>query len=243
MKPERRPERIWILGAGRFGRRALDTLLKRFPSASVTVVDRNPEALKACFNTEATESTERNGGGRPEPFHGSPRIKRLPGEGIGFLKKHLKEDAPDWIVPAIPVHVAFEWLKSEFESSCRLRGIPVPGPVFDTLPNPVRGRNRAVYMSNADFICPENCPEPETICTCTGKPRPRILHAVLAAVKHRNFRSIVVLSRQLAPGVGGYPPQALFEAHARVQASEAPILLSTACKCHGVMHAARILRS
>jgi hypothetical protein len=215
--------RIWILGAGRFGRRAADILLGRFPSASITVVDRNP---KAPVSAEIRR-----------------RVQLIREEGIGFLKKHLNApDGPDWIVPAIPLHVAFEWIKADSESSCGIREISVPEPVVVLLPNPIRGWNQAVYTSNADFVCPENCAEPETICTCTRKPRPRVLHDFLAVVEYRNFRSIVVVSRQLAPGVGGYSPEALFEARAKVLSSDAPILLSTACKCHGVMHAAWIQR-
>jgi len=218
--------RIWILGAGRFGRRAADTLLGRFPSASITVIDKYQ---KAPVSAEIRKWVHRK------------KIQLIREEGVGFLKKHLNaSDGPDWIVPAIPLHVAFEWIKADLESSCGIREISVPEPVFALLPNPMRGRNQAVYTSNADFVCPENCAEPETICTCTRKPRPRILHDFLAAVEYRNFRSIVVVSRQLASGVGGYSPEALFEAKAKVLSSDAPILLSTACKCHGVMHAARV---
>ena len=83
-------------------------------------------------------------------------------------------------------------------------------------------------MSMADFICPDHCPEPKDICTHTGKPRPFNLYKKLESIKYDHFRSVVVRSRQLSPGVGGYSPGALFHALDVIKSSTTPILLSTA---------------
>jgi hypothetical protein len=50
----------------------------------------------------------------------------------------------------------------------------------------------------------------------------------------------VIRSRQLAPGVGGYPPAALRQAEAASLAAPRSVLLATACKCHAVIDAFRI---
>jgi hypothetical protein len=92
-------------------------------------------------------------------------------------------------------------------------------------------------MSIADFECPENCPEPAGKCTHTGKPRPYRVYEKLAGIEYGGCRSIVVQSHQLSPGVGGFKPKALFQALEAVAVAERPVLLSTACTCHGVMHA------
>jgi hypothetical protein len=113
----------------------------------------------------------------------------------------------------------------------------VPEAVVQRLPNVFRGEGGAIYASNADFLCPDNCPEPEAICTHTGKPRPCNLYEKLGEVAAPPFRAIVVRSLQLAPGVGGYRPETLFQTLAAVQRVSGPVLLSTACRCHGVMHA------
>jgi hypothetical protein len=41
------------------------------------------------------------------------------------------------------------------------------------------GKAGQVFISHADFICPDNCPEPKDKCTVTGKPRPKDLFRLL----------------------------------------------------------------
>ena len=213
-------KRILVIGAGTFGRRAVDTLGAADPSTKITLVDQNAGPLHRFKNRS---------------------IETVCKDGILFLRKQLTDDRlPDWIIPAIPEHVAYEWIRVDSDRLYFIEPVPVPTPVFDILPNPIRGKNGEAYTSNANFICPDDCLEPEILCTCTGKSRPRILHSYLAGITFQNFRSVVVISRQLAPGVGGYTPEALFEALALVKASHTPVLLSTACKCHGVVDAFKI---
>ena len=44
----------------------------------------------------------------------------------------------------------------------------------------------------------------------------------------------MIPSRQLAPGVGGYPPGRLLELALDMAALEGKVLIATACRCHGV---------
>ena len=209
---------IWIIGAGKFGLKAVDALIRHFPEVRLTLVDKK---------LDKSESTDLSG------VH-----ELVLDDGIGFLFEQLnRSELPDWIVPAIPVHVAYEWVVRSLKNSYPIKQIKVPTTVVELLPNPIFGTNGSVYTSNADFMCPDDCMEPEGICTCTGKPRPRILHEFLSEINFCQFRSIVVQSLQLAPGVGGYTPSTLFETLSQIRSSEIPVLLSTACKCHGVMNA------
>ena len=209
---------IWIIGAGNFGSKAVDALNRHFPEVRLTLVD---EKLDKSESTDLSSVHE-----------------RVSGDGIEFLFDRLaRSELPDWIVPAIPVHVAFEWVVGSLKNSYPIKQIEVPKTVVELLPNPIYGSNGSVYTSNADFMCPDDCMEPEGICTCTGKPRPRILHEFLSEIYLTGYRSIVLQSRQLAPGVGGYTPSELFEALSQIRSAETPILFSTACKCHGVMNA------
>jgi hypothetical protein len=210
----------WILGAGRFGRRALSVLGRKYPEAAITVVDRDGDPVG-----------EAPAGGR---------ISAVRAEAVAYLVEHLKpgQSAPEWIVPAVPVHVAYEWVARRLAAEgFRVVPLTVPETVVQRLPNVFRGTGGAIYASNADFICPDNCPEPDAICTHTGKPRPCNLHEKLGEVAAPPFRAIVVRSQQLAPGVGGYRPQTLFDTLREVRKTPGPVLLSTACRCHGVMHA------
>ena len=208
---------IWVIGGGRFGLKAAEKLWLKNPRAAITVVEKNKNV---CSRLDGQS------------------FKVVCTDGIDYLFEKLNEsDGPDWIIPAIPIHVVFEWIRKKLSGNYHLNVLAVSEQVATALPNPFQGRNGELYISNADFICPEDCPEPAEICTYSGKPRPGILHKVLKAIRHDVFCSIVVQSCQLCPGVGGYSPGALFKALDQVVMANAPILLSTACRCHGVMHA------
>lgn len=213
-------EKIWIIGGGRFGLQAAQKLRKKKPGADITVVEQDKNICNQFKNRPFTSVCT---------------------DGITYLFENLKaSDGPDWIVPAIPMHVAYEWIRKQLTGRYILEPLAVPDKLAQTLPNTVQGTGGELYISNADFICPPDCPEPYETCTHTGKPRPRILHQTLKAIQHANFYSVVIMSRQLDRGIGGYSPGALFKALNEVTASEAFILLSTACRCHGVMHAFKI---
>ncbi len=215
---------IWIFGAGRFGRRALETLSRRYQDSSIIVVEKDPDRFSHLKTENVTLFCE---------------------DAVQYLEKNLKRYGrePQWIIPAVPIHLAFQWVKAKLERRFEFEALPVPDQVISLLPNPMQKEAGPVYMSYADFICPPDCPEPKTFCTFTQKPRPGILYEYLSRIEYDNFKSVVIRSRQLAPGVGGYCPRALFEAFDKVQNSTCPLLFSTACACHGVMHAFQISKT
>lgn len=208
---------FWIIGGGKFGLKAANALGNANPSDRITLVEQEKtvcrQIRKLGYQTVCMD-------------------------GIQYLGRYLiSAHYPDWIIPAIPVHVAYEWIRTKLSAGSEPLRIPVPAGLTGKLPNPIKGQAGQFYISIADFKCPDNCPEPADICTHTGKPRPMILHEFLKSIRHRDFKSIVLRSHQLAPGVGGYKPEELFKALKEVETAQAPVLLSTACSCHGVMHA------
>jgi hypothetical protein len=206
---------VWVIGCGKFGSKAVTQLLRSAPDVSITVADPNPEKLV--------------------PWDG--RVEIVIGDGIEFMTRHLKaEPWPEWIIPAAPVHVAYRWIL-ENASGVRLETIPVPEPFVPALPNPFRGKAGELFLSFADFLCPEDCPEPADTCTVTGHPRKENLYTLLENLSRFGWPSVVIRSRLLFPGVGGYPPRALYEMKNRIENIEGTFLLSTACRCHGVLHA------
>ncbi len=211
--------RILILGAGKFGLKAVRTLSQK-KSNRITVVEADPERCEALIGEG---------------------IDAVRADGIAYLAGSLKDpNPPDWVIPAIPLHVAFEWLQTTLPEGTNLDLLPVPEQVCAQLPNPFAGTAGQVYISYADFICPEECPEPADVCTFTGKARKGILYRTLAQIQYADYTSVVLRSRQIAPGLGGYRSDDLFAARIRVLAAKGPVLLSTACKCHGVIQAFRI---
>ncbi|MBT8356533.1 MAG: potassium transporter [Desulfobacterales bacterium] len=211
---------IWILGAGRFGLKAAKNYSQKNENAELTIVEEN---RKICHQVEKLG------------------FKTVCMDGIEYLLQNLKNmDHPDWIIPAIPVHVAYEWVRLKIKGSYILKTTRLPLEVKTRLPNVSEGKRGEIYMSIADFICPDHCPEPNDICTHTGKPRPFTLYKRLESIQDDHFRSVVVQSRQLFPGVGGYTPKALFQTLDIIKSSRISVLLSTACRCHGVMHAFKL---
>ena len=145
------PRKLWILGAGRFGSMAAQRLGKKFPEASFTIVDNREDKL--------------------EKFKKEPGFTVLEENALSFLSKAALSSEV-WIVPAVPVHVAFEWFCARLGQMGRVERLKVPQAVDSQVPNPYRVPSGTVYASFATFLCPDNCSEPENICTSTGKPRP-----------------------------------------------------------------------
>jgi hypothetical protein len=103
----------------------------------------------------------------------------------------------------------------------------------------MKGKTGDLYTSLANFLCPEECPEPAQYCTVTKQRRPKPLYQILEGIK-APFESKVIRSQQLGPGVGGYRPAALLDLLENIKKRMEPprtILISTSCRCHGVTSA------
>ncbi|MBW2487820.1 MAG: NAD-binding protein [Deltaproteobacteria bacterium] len=214
-------ENFWIIGGGQFGLRAAETLSKTDSSNKLTIVEKQSTVCRQF---------EQMG------------FEVVCSDAIQYLERNLKSaHFPQWIVPAIPLHAAFEWIRAKMSAPFTLESIRIPNDIVSELPNPIQGATGQFFISIADFKCPPNCPEPDVICTFTGQPRPMVLHEYLKSLQIEDFTSVVIQSHQLAPGVGGYTPEALFDALDQIRNTQSPVLLSTACSCHGVMNAFHLL--
>jgi hypothetical protein len=163
-------------------------------------------------------------------------VDRVNEDVLDFLLANFGE-GPEWIVPAVPIHVAFAWLSRELAGVGQVEILPVPTAVDAQVPNPWRDGKGGLYTSVATFRCPDNCSEPSDRCTATGLPRAGDLFALLARIRVPGSVPLVVRSHQLAAGVGGYRPSALRRLMGGAEAARESILVATACRCHGVVHA------
>jgi len=207
-------EIVWIIGAGGFGLRAAKYLLHHHKGFQVVLVDRDREKLDQA---EALDCT------------------KVCGDGIDFLNANIKPgNMSAWIVPAVPVHLAWEWCCRQFGQEV-LSPEALPFEIERFLPNPMRGAGKDLYVSHADFYCPANCSEPDDFCTVTGEPRKQDMYKLLAGLRFQNFHALVIQSHQLGPGVGGYRLGELFALPKKISQVNGPCLLCTACRCHGVI--------
>lgn len=156
-------------------------------------------------------------------------------EALPFLANAQLEEST-WIIPAVPIHVACQWILLKLNESGHASPVPVPPVVDEQVPNPLRTPGGTLYTSYATFRCPDSCSEPDAICTQTGKPRQGSLFDTIARIAAPPFLVTVVRSRQLAPGVGGYTAGHLREALKRVEEAPQDLhLIATSCRCHGVI--------
>ncbi len=216
---ESKLNRIVVVGCGKFGKKAVEKLSRKYSTSKIVVVDSNVVELE-------------------EVSQKFPKIDTWSMDGLEYLAG-LDFDPELWIVPAIPVHVAAEWLRLKAKKDgARVfsRGV-IPEEFIEGVPNPIRGENGDLYCSFATFICPDNCPEPENICTYTREPRKGNLFEVLARAIPDGYRGVVFRSFQLAPGVGGYPAENLLKAFDFVRElnTGTQFIVATACRCHGVV--------
>jgi hypothetical protein len=214
-------ESFWILGAGHFGSRAAKRILQQKERCKVIVVDCRDDALAEL---------------RDE------RLKPLKQDALDFLLSHDGK-GDEWIIPAIPKHVAFFYLCQRLTKEGTVTPLTVPTILDQEIPNPTRGKGGVLYTSFASFRCPDDCQEPEEMCSVTRKPREANLYELIQQIEVPGYQTLVVRSRQLAPGVGGYQLSTLWLLLEAVRLSEKNILVATACRCHGVINALRFDRN
>ncbi|MFW6081742.1 MAG: potassium transporter, partial [Desulfosalsimonas sp.] len=79
---------IWIIGCGRFGKIALERLNAQKGEKTFVIVDKVRDV-----DSESHQN-----------------VKIINDDGILFLKKYLTpQNSPDWIIPALPLHLAAQW--------------------------------------------------------------------------------------------------------------------------------------
>ena len=213
-------ESFWILGAGRFGTLAVQRILARKKVPRLVVVDRDGHVLEK-LRDKSVETVEQ--------------------DAIDFLV-HYPGLGSEWIVPAIPVHVAFAWLCRQLAREGVVTQLAAPSILEQKVPNSLRAKTGALYASFATFRCPDDCDEPEESCTVTGEVREADLFDVVRNIEVEGYVTLVVRSHQLAPGVGGYQLSVLWRLLGEARSTEKDILVATACRCHGVIHALRFNR-
>lgn len=211
------PRNIILVGGGRFGRLALQRLGSRIGR----IIELQP-------------------GGQLRKLAREAGAEIIPGQGVGALIRILGENGPPvWVIPAVPQHLLVDWLLITLAKQ-GIQRRTVPDEALPRVPSLTRGADGQMLLSLADFLCPDDCPEPALNCTVTGRPRGLPLYQRLAKINLPGWSTGVLRSRQLAPGVGGYPSSDLLALKQRIQQHGGCWLIGTACRCHGIVGALRL---
>ena len=142
---------IWVIGGGKFGLLSAESMRRRRPGADIWVVDNDPAACRRLS---------------------AHAFQTVCADGVDFLDDNLNTpDFPDWIIPVIPIHLTCEWVRRRLSRTRKVEPAAIPPSVAEGLPNAMAGKDGGIFVSIANFICPENCPEPPGICTHTGKKK------------------------------------------------------------------------
>jgi hypothetical protein len=199
---------ILVVGAGAFGRRALEALGTRVRA----VADKDPGEDLAGLGWEVWS------------LDGAAAVERALAQG----------DQVKWIVPAVPVHLAAEWLKLSLKEY-DFKPVAVEESMLPPVAWKMAGGAGLWYLSLADFRCPPDCPEPAEICTSSGLPRGLPMYQRITRQAWPGWECRVLRSHQLAPGVGAVKPSDLAELRRDLQGRVGQWVLATSCKCHAVL--------
>lgn len=213
---------VLIIGAGYFGRRAASVLTQKSDSL-VLIIDKDESSLAR--------------------IRGLP-VKKILGDGIDFLVDNFHFlNSSNYIIPAVPVHLVFEWLKSSLGKEFKIKQIEVAEKIKSFLPHTWKGSEGSLLVSYADFRCPDECTEPAGYCPVTEKKREAPLYELLRQLDLPGYKVYIIRSHQLTPGLGGYKVGELKRLLDRVrQLGKGKWLVGTACGCHGIVRAMRVVR-
>lgn len=217
-------QRIHIIGCGKFGYRALEFYAQKKEPQNLVLVDALKENLLAGERLLAS---------------GNIDFSTSSDDAVDYLLTLLSDLQAlenDWIIPTVPLHLAFAVLSRVSRRQSR------PWENLPALPNLFTGERDEVYSSLADFLCPADCPQPRTHCFHTQKKRDPSLLNLLARLDYRlpseprhKLPSIILPSTQIGPGLGGFPLRRLARIINYVnQSCPGSLIFSTACRCHGV---------
>jgi hypothetical protein len=206
---------VFIVGFGKFGKKALAQVIHLQGKARVWIIDSSPEALSQA-----------------ERFPGI----RVLADGPKFLTQYQEWIGnEDWIIPALPLHLAWKWLDLNLKTQPVHKAVSPPNSLGLGLPYS-QFVGKGLFLSYATFLCPENCPAPIHKCFKTKESRAVPLWKFIANQGCSNGTLEVIESQQIAPGVGGYRFRELKKLKSLVLKKPPPFFVATACRCHGVIH-------
>jgi hypothetical protein len=198
-----------IAGYGRFGRIALARLRESFPDTQVFIIENDKEKLREEFPS---------------------RTIPIQTDAVAFLSNSDGLETDDFVIPMVPFHLAAHYISAKLPN---ISETSLPEEIAPVALNQIRMNFSNLLVSRADFLCPDDCSEPEA-CTVTGRIN-EPLYETLRSIRVPGFSVLVQRSYQILPGVGGYPVRDLIKLLDGITLGRH--LVATSCKCHGIITA------
>lgn len=203
-----------IVGGGKYGCMAVEYLRKK--RKGFVLVDKDPNCLavkryklKTAFEIDA----------EGEHF--------IQGE-IATVSQLMARLKPEYVFPTAPIHVAAELAQSRFKLELWDEAINY---ILANLPPSLilrAGRGNLIVSYNRDKDCIEKCEAPE-VCPSTHTRKPCTMDRLMKFACPEGF---ILISHQLAPGLGALKGSELLEFFAQVEKKD-KFVVATACDCHG----------
>jgi hypothetical protein len=203
-----------IVGGGKYGCAAVEYLRKN--RRGFVVVDKDPFCL--AVKRYGLKSVERVGAEGEHFFEG----------GIAKVLELIERLEPEYVFPTAPIHIAAELAKSKFKLAPWDEVIDC---ILANLPSSIllhAGKGNLIVSYNRDKECLEKCEAPE-VCPTTHKRKPCTMDKLM---KFAYPEGIILVSYQLAPGMGALRGSKLLEFFAQVEEKD-KFVVATACSCHG----------
>ena len=234
---------VFVMGGGRFGKKALTHLKGR--GAKVLVIDINPDCMASSEADVLGVDLSVLVSLKPE------QAAFLVGDAVDLLTSLLETNIPDLVVTAIPGNAVAKivevWLAKR---DIKLKPCPKIVPkVLENLP-----KNLVSFVDKTSGIivvsympsnkrCKENCVPPSGICALTCKPKLTSMYKLLkfSVFKHTDFSGILN-SKQLTGGLGAIDGKELHSILKRLDTYHKPYTLAigTACACHGILNLGKV---
>ncbi len=205
-----------IVGGGRYGLEAARYLRESGRSFVVLDPDEN------CLAARELKLPPYGSGKREMYFKG----------GVGKLPELISELNPELVFPTAPTHVAAEMLAAKYDLEPWL---DVVDCILSALPAKVvvaAGRGSIVVSYNRDHTCVQNCSAPD-VCPVTKIKKPCPMYEL---VRYAYPWGFTLESHQLKPGLGALKGEDLMKLMEWADKQDR-IVVSTACRCHGVITA------
>ena len=203
-----------IVGGGKYGSVAVEYLRRN--KRGFVLVDKDPNCLAVKkYRLESSGHIGTEG----EYFREG---------GIAKVLELIEQVKPEYVFPTAPIHIAAEMAKSKFKLvpweeviDCILANLPA-SLILNV------GRGNLIVSYNRDKDCLEKCEAPE-VCPSTRKRKPCTMDKLM---KFAYPEGIVLVSYQLAPGMGALKGSELLEFFAQAEKKD-KFVVATACGCHG----------